>query len=95
MTKIEHNSESPFFIHLKNDEISLYSSQTDNEILNFERGLASLFLFKNEEWSGQESDCQGKCKTSYKLDHHGLQKNKENCLIAGQANSEVNQMKVS
>ena len=51
----------------------------ENEILNWHRGIASLFLFKQENIEVNESDVLGKCQTKYLLDHHGLHKTKEKC----------------
>ena len=72
--------EKPFLVHPQpNHNIQIHSTSSENEILNWQRGIASLFLFKQENIEVNESDVLGKCQTKYFLDHHGLHKTKEKC----------------
>ena len=72
--------EKPFLVHPQpNHNIQIHSTSSENEILNWQRGIASLFLFKQENIEVNESDVLGKCQTKYLLDHHGLHKTKEKC----------------
>ena len=69
----------PFLVLLGSTGAKIYSSAEDHEILNFQRGLASLFILKQENLEIEETDVLGKCKTKYLNDRHGLHKSKEFC----------------
>ena len=69
----------PFLLSLGSAGAKLYSSAEDGEILNFQRGLASLFIIKRENLEIEETDVLGKCNTRYHIDRHGFHKIKEFC----------------
>ena len=71
---------TPFLVSF-GPKIQIYSTETSIETLNFQRGLASLFLFQEGNMEVEETDVLGKCRTIYGQDRHGLHKSKENCQI--------------
>ena len=73
--------KNPFLASFGSDSIKVYSTETNNEVLNFQRGLASLLLFREENVDIEETDVLGKCRTIYGQDRHGLHKSKENCQV--------------
>ena len=84
----QHGSEqtldqlkNSFLLHFGSSKIQVFSTETKIEVLNFERGLASLFLFRQENIEVEETDVLGKCRTIYGQDRHGLHKSKENCQV--------------
>ena len=73
-------SQTPFLVHFSPDEPAIiYSINSENSILNWQRGLASLFLFRQENSEISETDVLGKCQTKYQMDRHGLHKIKNQC----------------
>ena len=82
-SKISENDKigyhQPFLVLLGNGGAKIYSSIEDEEILNFQRGLASLFILRQENLEIEETDVLGKCLTRYHLDRLGLHKLKEFC----------------
>lgn len=85
----QHGSEqtldqlkNSFLLHFGSSKIQVFSTETKIEVLNFQRGLASLFLFRQENIEIDETDVLGKCRTIYGQDRHGLHKSKENCQVS-------------
>lgn len=74
--------KNPFLLHFGSSKIQVFSTETKIEVLNFQRGLASLFLFRQENIEIDETDVLGKCRTIYGQDRHGLHKSKENCQVS-------------
>ena len=73
-------SKNPFFVYYGSSDIQLLSVEENSEILNFQRGLASIFNFREEDVEVDEIDVLGRCKTIYSQGHRlGLHKVKENC----------------
>ena len=71
--------KEPFLLVLSDKEAEIYSTCKDENALNFQRGLASLFIYKQENGDFNEADVMGQCRSSYSQDHHGLHKVRENC----------------
>lgn len=71
--------QSTFLLSFNGNDNQLFSSQEALESLNFERGLASMFLLRQSNEEVEETDALGKCKTKYQQDRHGLHKTKEAC----------------
>ena len=69
--------------------VQIYSTTSEIPILNWQRGLASIFLFRQENLEILETDVLGKCKTKYNLDRHGLHKFKEQCQSGYDLDDEV------
>ena len=69
--------------------VQIYSTTSEIPILNWHRGLASIFLFRQENLEILETDVLGKCKTKYNLDRHGLHKFKEQCQSGYDLDDEV------
>lgn len=86
---IDGNFKRPFLLVLSDEEAKIYSSFKDVEMLNFQRGLASLFIFRQENGRVDEIDVLGKCSTLYWQDHHGLHKSKERCQSGPQESSRI------
>ena len=79
----------PFIVLMGTDDTKIYSSVEDIELLNFQRGLASLLILRQENVEIDETDVLGKCKTKYRFDHHGLHKVKEKCQSGHKDQSEL------
>ena len=79
----------PFIVLMGTGDTKIYSSVEDIELLNFQRGLASLLILRQENVEIDETDVLGKCKTKYRFDHHGLHKVKEKCQSGHEDQSEL------
>jgi len=87
---VQKSLEIPFFVHFSLENgVELYSVEKNEEILNLQRGFASLFIFKQENVEIDETDVLGQCKTKYVQDRHGLHKNKENCQNQAEAETKL------
>ena len=84
--------KNPFFVFYGSENTQLLSEETNLEVLNFQRGLASIFLYKTESLELDEIDVLGQCKTIYNQDRHGLHKLKENCHTQNQQNQNVSKI---
>ena len=83
-------SQTPFLVYFSPDEPAIiYSINSENSILNWQRGLASLFLFRQENAEISETDVLGKCKTKYQMDRHGLHKIKNQCQSGSVVDNKV------
>ena len=80
--KTQNSLSDPFILVLQSDAAKIYSTASEDEVLNFQRGLASMFIFKQENSETEEIDVLGKCLTKYSMDHHGLHRIKEYCGVS-------------
>ena len=82
---------TPFLVRLESENQApvIYSSEQSVESRNFQRALASLFIFKQENGQFDEQDLLGTCLTTYDQDHHGLHKVKETCQSGPEGDQKV------